>query len=80
MKLADILDGAQSVTHTLDATPAIKYEQDQYFEKLRIIDESDISVTKWEANFIESMLTDKPFLTTGRKETIDKMWREYGFV
>lgn len=45
-------------------------------EKLKQIDEADVDVNDWEADFIESCL-DREFFTKKQKAVIDKMYKKY---
>jgi hypothetical protein len=51
---------------------------DEYYRILTKIDESPFEVTKWESEFIEHLLSDRPgWLSTRQRELIEDMAKKY---
>jgi hypothetical protein len=49
-----------------------------YYRKLELIDQSGTEVSKWEANFLEHLLHDRPgYLSVKQKSVIDDMAEKY---
>lgn len=51
---------------------------EDYYHLLELIDESPANVTKWESDFIQSLLHERPgSLTANQKGVIERMAEKY---